>query len=128
MRFKALRPMKDPRAEYRTRRLLPGDDFELPDNKQGRLIGRVLQARRWATEMRPVADVPAPPVAIAKQIAAAVVVPPNDPNPPAIPPNDPAAPPTIADVRSEYESALGKRPFMGWDIPTLREKMMAARS
>lgn len=29
----------------------------------------------------------------------------------------------IAVVRAEYEAKMGKRPFNGWDIATLREKM-----
>jgi hypothetical protein len=33
----------------------------------------------------------------------------------------------IASVRDEYERALGKRPFNGWDAATLREKIAAAK-
>lgn len=33
----------------------------------------------------------------------------------------------IADVRAEYERVVGRRPFNGWDIPTLRQKMAEAR-
>lgn len=29
-------------------------------------------------------------------------------------------------LREAYEEALGKRPFMGWDAETLREKIAAA--
>lgn len=32
----------------------------------------------------------------------------------------------IADVRAEYERIVGKRPFNGWDIPTLKRKMSEA--
>jgi hypothetical protein len=31
----------------------------------------------------------------------------------------------IAAVRAEYEQIVGKRPFNGWDVATLREKMAA---
>lgn len=34
---------------------------------------------------------------------------------------------TIADVREEYERVVGKKPFMGWDIATLRQKIAAAK-
>lgn len=33
----------------------------------------------------------------------------------------------IAAVRDEYERVIGKRPFNGWDAPTLREKIAAAK-
>lgn len=130
MRHKTLRPMKDPRAGYQTRRLQPGDIFELPDTKQGRLIGRVLQARKWATELRDKADVPPPPPAVAAKIAAAVA------------PVTPAAvgAMTTADMpsataeddrpalRAEYERVLGKAPWVGWNTEQLREKIAAAQA
>lgn len=31
-------------------------------------------------------------------------------------------------LRAEYERVIGKRPFMGWDEPTLREKIAEANS
>lgn len=34
---------------------------------------------------------------------------------------------TIADLRSEYERVIGKRPFMGWDEPKLRSKLAEAK-
>ncbi|MBN8292826.1 hypothetical protein JI664_12700 [Rhodobacter sp. NTK016B] len=34
----------------------------------------------------------------------------------------------IASVREEYERVVGKRPFMGWDIETLRAKMAEAKA
>jgi hypothetical protein len=43
-----------------------------------------------------------------------------------------AAAPTVADgiaaARDEYERALGKRPFNGWNVATLREKIAAAKA
>lgn len=30
-------------------------------------------------------------------------------------------------LRAEYEKAIGKKPFSGWDAETLREKMEAAK-
>lgn len=33
----------------------------------------------------------------------------------------------LADARAEYESVLQKKPFHGWDVATLREKISAAK-
>ena len=33
----------------------------------------------------------------------------------------------IAALREEYELALGKKPFMGWDVATLRAKIAEAK-
>lgn len=32
----------------------------------------------------------------------------------------------IAALRAEYERVVGKRPFMGWDVDTLRAKIAEA--
>lgn len=34
----------------------------------------------------------------------------------------------LTALRAEYEAKLGKRPFMGWDAESLREKIAAAKS
>ncbi|WP_246765269.1 hypothetical protein [Aminobacter sp. SR38] len=34
----------------------------------------------------------------------------------------------IARVREEYAEIVGRQPFMGWDIDTLREKIAAAKA
>lgn len=34
----------------------------------------------------------------------------------------------LSGLREEYETKVGKRPFMGWDADTLREKIAAAKS
>ena len=34
----------------------------------------------------------------------------------------------LAALRAEYEAKVGKRPFMGWDADTLREKIASAKS
>lgn len=34
----------------------------------------------------------------------------------------------LADLRAEYGEVVGKRPFMGWDAETLREKIAAAKA
>lgn len=33
----------------------------------------------------------------------------------------------LADLRAQYTDLVGKRPFMGWDADTLREKIAAAK-
>lgn len=33
----------------------------------------------------------------------------------------------IKDVRAEYKAVTGKKPYNGWDIPTLREKIAEAK-
>jgi hypothetical protein len=104
MRLKALRPMT-----YATRRLLPGDVFEAKSRRDH----RVLLATRKVEAMREPASVPPPPPAVAKKIAEAVAPPADD---------------DLSALRAEYERAVGRRPFMGWDAATLREKMAAAAS
>ena len=43
-------------------------------------------------------------------------------------PSPPVAPAEgLTALRDEYERALGKRPFNGWDAATLREKIAAAK-
>lgn len=34
----------------------------------------------------------------------------------------------LAPLRAEYESVVGKRPFMGWDADKLREKIAEAKA
>ena len=35
----------------------------------------------------------------------------------------PAEADDMAELRAEYQRVVGKRPYMGWDAATLREKM-----
>lgn len=37
-------------------------------------------------------------------------------------------PPSIDDLRAEYERVVGKRPFNGWDAEALSEKIAAKRA
>jgi len=32
----------------------------------------------------------------------------------------------LATLRADYEAKIGRKPFMGWDAKTLREKIAAA--
>lgn len=38
---------------------------------------------------------------------------------------EPIAPDEAAALRAEYEKTFGKKPFMGWDADTLRQKIAA---
>jgi hypothetical protein len=88
---------------YNTRRLLAGDEFEPVKPVHGRL----LIAAKKAREVRTPGKVAPPPAALAKKVA-------------------PAADDEIAAARAEYQEKVGKRPFMGWDVETLRAKMAEA--
>lgn len=35
---------------------------------------------------------------------------------------------SIADLRTEYQNAFGKKPFAGWDAITLRDKIASKRN
>jgi len=39
---------------------------------------------------------------------------------------EPSAEDVLRTLRAEYEKNVGKRPYMGWDAETLREKIAAA--
>jgi hypothetical protein len=39
-----------------------------------------------------------------------------------------AASDELQAARADYEAAIGKKPFHGWDVATLREKIAAAKS
>lgn len=112
---------------YDNRRLVPGEDFVARSHRDM----KVLLATRKAKVKRLAGEVSAPPEALTAKIEV-MVVPPNDLNPPLTPPNDlnPPQPPAydLAAARAEYEAKLGKRPYYGWDIEQLREKIAAAPS
>lgn len=84
---------------YNHRRLNPGDDFEAP-----RLHAKILIGTKKAYAVRSPVELAPPPPALVEQVA---------------------APPSLADLRSEYETVLGKRPFMGWDAAELRRRITA---
>lgn len=86
---------------YSTRRLLPGDTFEATPKD-----AKLLRALRKAENVRPTADVPPPPPAVAAQIAN------ND----------------MATLRAEYRVVFGRAPFNGWDAAQLRERIAAAKA
>lgn len=92
---------------YNSRRLLPGDLFEASDRD-----ARLLLAVRKAERVREAAIVPPPPPEVAAKIVAAVG----------------SSDDTLQKLRAEYEAALGKRPYMGWNAETLREKIAEAKA
>lgn len=111
--------------KYATRRLLPGDVFEVNRPRDV----RILKAIRKAEDHGEIEDSP-------REAPAAPAVDPVA-TPPA-PPRDPldhdgdgqkggsVAPPKtedLAPLRAEYEATVGRRPFMGWDADTLRQKI-----
>lgn len=94
----ALKPMR-----YGTRRLMAGDAFEAREPYAG-----ILVAIKKARHARAVGSIAPPPVDVSRKIAESF----PDTN--------------IAAVRAEYQRVTGKRPFMGWDAATLRQKMAEA--
>lgn len=113
------------RLTYRTRRLLPGDVFEVTRPQDA----RILKAIRKAEDHVEIEDSP-------REAPAAPVV---DPAPtPPVPARDPlnhdgdghkggsvAQPRTedLAAVRAEYEAVVGKRAYHGWTADDLRQKI-----
>lgn len=103
-------------TKYRTRRLLPGDVFEIDDSRDGRLWSKILLGRKHVVEHREAGRIAAPPPSLTAKIAPAPQSPPS-PAPQAPEVDD------VAVLRAEYHQKFGRRPFMGWDAATLREKM-----
>ncbi len=91
---------------YNTRRLQAGDEFEARPQDALLLVG--IRKARDPEERKPGKIAP-PHAALKEKIT-------------------PAPEDDIAAVRAEYLDVVGKKPFMGWDIETLREKIAAARS
>lgn len=100
IKMKATKALK-----YGTRRLAAGDDFEVKRKRDAKILSGIGKA-----ELAPAA----PPA----------------PAPQATPPKPAPAPVAddLAAVRAEYEDVLGKRPFFGWGIESLREKIAAHKA
>lgn len=100
MKLRAIKPLK-----YDTRRLMPGDEFEVARSRDARLL---LATKRVSKVVEaPPAPAPAPVPA------------------PAIDPPAPSAPEDLSALRAEYEAAVGKKAYHGWSAEQLREKMAA---
>lgn len=96
-RMMALKPMR-----YGTRRLQAGDYFEAKPKD-----ARILLAVKRAELAREIGKLDPPPADLVKKVSA------------------PSSDEDIKAVRDEYEAVIGKRPFNGWDIETLKAKIAA---
>lgn len=89
--------------KYRTRRLQAGESFRVKNEQEARVLAHLKKAEREDNPDRHIAlddaraQVGLPPLSKASE--------------------------DIAEVRAEYIEKLGKRPFPGWSIEVLREKM-----
>jgi hypothetical protein len=92
---------------YRTRRLLPGDVFEVERNKDARVLRAIRKAEDHVEIEDSPMQAPVPP-----PVVEAAVPPPED----------------LAAIRAEYEAAVGRKPFNGWNTETLREKIAAHKA
>ena len=90
---------------YGTRRLKAGDEF-VTTPRDARILAAIGKAKYVTREMRAADPEPEPA---------------PEPEPVPAPPIE-----DIADVRAEYERVVGRKPFMGWDIDMLRQKMAEA--
>lgn len=85
---------------YATRRLKPGDEFEVKQAIHGRLLKAAKKAKD--ADPRVPGKLPAPPASLIKQVD------------------------ETASLRADYERKFGKRPFMGWDAEMLKAKLAEA--
>lgn len=102
-RLRATRPLT-----YLTRRLLPGDEFTASPRD-----ARVLRATRRAEEVRDPVDLAPPSPEQAAAIATALSGL-NDGEP-------------LKELRIQYESVVGRRPYHGWTADQIKEKIAAAK-
>jgi hypothetical protein len=89
--------------KYQTRRLLPGDTFE-PRPKDRRLVNILLKQK----VVEPADD---------DAVTSASAIEPA--------PDDPAL---LIALRAAYHATYGKRPFNGWGVEALRDKIEAAKA
>jgi len=93
--------------KYNTRRLLPGDEFEVEKPRDARLLLATKRVRK--VEAAPSVDLPTP---VPTPVVEAATPAPED----------------LAAIRAEYEAAVGRKPFHGWNAETLREKIAAHKA
>lgn len=117
------------RMRYKTRRLLPGDDFECKPAEAK--IWVLLKKAKEAPKRPPVPLAP-PPAALTRRVPRHVETPtpPSGPSPEPAPGAEEAhveaASDELAATREEYQTKLGKRPFHGWDVEELRRRISEA--
>jgi len=111
---------------YNTRRLKAGDEFET-SRRDGDLLVKLGKAQHVPNALarsafvppKPPVVTPMPPVAQQPQTPApAAIVTPESEASESTPSTD-----TLATVRAEYEAAVGKRAFHGWDEAELRRRI-----
>lgn len=111
----ALKPLR-----YSSGRINVGDLFH-PTLADARLLAAIGKARD--AEGRPESRLPPPPAALMEKIARFDADADGDPGGSAKPAGDAE---DLAAARADYFQALGKRPFAGWSVAVLREKIAAA--
>jgi hypothetical protein len=92
--------------KYRTRMLQAGDEFRVKNEREAKVLAHLKRAERT--------DNPNVRVALDDARATVGMAPVSKDSE------------DIKAVRDEYEAVFGKRPFNGWDIDTLREKIASA--
>lgn len=115
--YKVLKaPAGQSSLRYKTRRLLPGDVFEIDDSLDGRVWSGILLAKRHIIPHREPGKIASPPKRLLSQLD-------HDGN--GEPGGSKSAPASddLATLRTEYHAKIGKRPFNGWDADTLRAKI-----
>lgn len=102
---------------YANRRLKPGDNFIV----RRPVDAKILAAIGKASMKRVIGSIPPPPAPLARKLAKFDHD--GDGNP-----GGSKSPPQSDErdaLRAEYLKKFGKRPFNGWDVPTLRQKIAA---
>jgi hypothetical protein len=108
---------------YNTRRLKAGDEFKT-SRRDGDLLVKLGKAQYVPNALARSAFVPPPPPVVRQPttptppVPAAIVTPESEASE-STPSTD-----TLAAVRAEYEAAVGKRAFHGWDEAELRRRIV----
>lgn len=108
---------------YDTRRLLPGDVFEVARLRDVRLLNAI----RKAVVVRDPVVLPSPPASLVGLVKRQADPLDHDGDGVKGGSTAPAGGDDLKAARAEYEAVLGKRPFPGWGIEVLREKIAAAK-
>ena len=96
--MKAIKPLK-----YRTRRLLPGDDFRVKSDREAKVLVHLKKAERTDNSNRNVA------LDDAREKVGLTPLSKDSED--------------IKEWRDRYTEKFGRRPFNGWSIDQLKEKI-----
>ena len=110
----ALRPFR-----YANRALVAGEDFEAKGRTDAKILSGIGKARVREREMPTATEikfVPADPMKTSVEDT-------HIPAPAGTTDID-----EISQARAEYAEVVGRRPFHGWDVAALREKIAAHKS